>query len=174
MGSAENYSKEKLVIAVLSSDVRLENELDRVLERYFGPIDYKSEKIDFTFTSYYNVEMGTPIIRFFLSFENPVAPDHLAAIKKTTNEIEAKFSTQGKRVVNLDPGLLALSRFILASTKNSSHRIPLRDGIYAEIELMFERGSFRAVEWTYADFRSEPYIRILNEIREIYKKNMAE
>jgi len=169
---AADFTNEKLVIGVLVGDRGLEERLLSSLAASFGPIDHRSAVLDFTYTSYYDEEMGKPIVRFFVSFQNLVSPDRLASIKLATNALEKDFAVAGKRKINLDPGLLALSRFILASTKNSSHRVPLGGGIYAEIELMFEKGSFRPVEWTYSDYRSEAYIKILNEIREIYKRNL--
>ena len=74
--------------------------------------------------------------------------------------------------MNLDPGLLSLPRFVLATTKESAHRIPLEEGIYAEITLLYEKGSFRPLAWTYPDFRSEGYIVLLNEIRLRYKSQL--
>jgi hypothetical protein len=79
----------------------------------------------------------------------------------------------GLRPVNLDPGLLSLARFVLASTKPSAHRVPLASGIYAEIELLFERGSFRPVEWTYPDYRTREYLDILGHIRGLLKAQRA-
>ncbi len=62
--------------------------------------------------------------------------------------IEDAFREGGDRTLNLDPGLLSLSRFALATTKDGSHRIPLRDGIYAEVTLVYERGGFHPLPWT--------------------------
>jgi hypothetical protein len=59
---------------------------------------------------------------------------------------------------------------VLATTKESSHRVPLASGIWAEVTLLFEKGSFRPVEWTYPDYRSPGCIAILNSIRALYKE----
>src|SRR5208283_5270004 len=104
-----------------------------------------------------------------MSFQRLVNPSCLAGVKLQTNLIEDRFRDGGLRRVNLDPGLLALSRFSLATTKESAHRIPLADGIYGEITLLYSRGSFRALDWTYPDFRSPGYVAVLNEIRSLYK-----
>jgi len=37
---------------------------------------------------------------------------------------------------------------------------------------MFEKGSFRPVEWTYPDYRSAAYIGLLNDIRSLYKQQL--
>ena len=51
----------------------------------------------------------------------------------------------GGRRVNLDPGLLSLANLILATTKNRSHRIPLFDGIYAELTLLYAKKQFHRI-----------------------------
>jgi hypothetical protein len=83
--------------------------------------------------------------------------------------MEEEFRRPAQRPVNLDPGLLSPARFVLASTKPSAHRVPLSAGIYAEIELLYEQGRFRPVEWTYPDYCSEEYRGILEHIRELFK-----
>jgi hypothetical protein len=45
------------------------------------------------------------------------------------------------RPVNLDPGFIEPSKLILASTKNFSHRIYIGNKMYAEVTLMYEKGS---------------------------------
>ncbi len=172
MGGIVDFDREKLVVGVLYRDPDADEACRAALERVFGRIDYAGPPIAFAFTSYYDAELGTPITRRFLAFERLAAPDALAGIKIATNGIERELSAEGRRRCNLDPGLLSLSRFVLASTKPSSHRIPLARGIHAEIELMFEHGAFRPVEWTYADYRSPAYLETFREIREIYKRNL--
>ena len=162
------FLPEKFVLPVLISVPQLRTELESLLEDRFGPIDYSSPDMDFTYTHYYDREMGHPIRRFFLSFERLVDPGRLSTIKNETGAIEDHFRESGKRKINLDPGLVALSRFVLASRKEASHRICLSDGIYAEIALLFEGGEFRPVEWTYPDYQSAAYRQILKEIRSIY------
>ena len=82
--------------------------------------------------------------------------------------MEALFSENQDRKINLDPGLLDLNRLVLATTKHAGHRIPLAEGIYAEITLHYRRGRFEPLPWTYPDYRSEEYQRILLELREIF------
>jgi hypothetical protein len=172
MGEISDFTPEKLVIGLLAGPGAPREECLRALEGLFGPRDYLSPPIDFTFTAYYDEELGRPITRLFMAFRDHVPPDSLADIKIATNVLEQEFADRGKRRINLDPGTLSLSRFVLASTKPSSHRIPLAKGIHAEVELMFEHGVFRPVEWTYADYRSPRYLAVLGEIREIYRENL--
>ena len=173
MGEIEAFTEEKLVIGVLVSRKGLLNPLKEKLVEEFGVIDYESPIFLFDFSHYYDREMGTPIYRLFYSFRDLVDTSLLWRIKVITNKIEEEFVVDGGRKINLDPGLMALSRFVLASTKENSHRIPLNNGIYAEITLMFERGSFRPVEWTYPDYKSDRYIEILGKIRGIYKRQIG-
>lgn len=172
MAAAAGFKPEKLVVGVLASRPGGDAEVVSALMEGWGPADSVSRAIPFDFTRYYDREMGSPIRRFFVSFERLVDPSELARIKCQTNAIEDRFREGGARRVNLDPGLLCLSRFVLATTKESSHRIALASGIWAEVTLMFEKGSFRPVEWTYPDYRSAAYIGLLNDIRSLYKQQL--
>ena len=172
MGIVHSFTEEKLIIGILIHDLSFMDDVVKAVIKTFGETDYIGDPFFFTFSDYYCPEMGSPIYRFFLSLKRLYSPDELSDIKIKTNHIENNFSLSGKRRVNLDPGIMALSRFVLASTKESSHRIPLKYGIYGEITLMFEKGSFRPVEWTYPDYRSGQYLAILNRIREIYREQL--
>ena len=169
MGEATQFLPEKLVMAILISRLEREQELLEILDRTWGQPDLCSPSMPFTYTDYYDTEMGPGIQRFFVSFRRLVDPSLAADIKLQTNRIEERFREGDARKVNIDPGLLCLSRFVLVTTKESAHRIPLSGGIYAEVTLLFHKGSYRPLEWTYPDFRSPEYLRILNEIRGLYK-----
>ncbi len=172
MGDPKQFVKEKLIIGVLIFDRNRFEELNSRLSQEFGPVDYTSPFQEFTYTDYYAEEMGTPLYRCFLSFKKLVSPDVFADIKLLTNRIEDEFRNRGNRTVNLDPGLLALSRFSLATTKDNAHRIPLFKGIYAEITLLYSNKAFHPLPWTYPDYRSESYTAVLCEIRELYRKQL--
>jgi len=169
LGEATQFLPEKLVMAILISRREREEELLETLERTWGQPDLCSSTIPFTYTNYYDAEMGQGIQRFFVSFRRLVDPSLIAEIKLQTNQIEEQFREEDARKVNIDPGLLCLSRFILVTTKESAHRIPLSGGIYAEVTLLFHKGSFHPLEWTYPDYRSSEYLRILNDIRSLYR-----
>jgi hypothetical protein len=169
MGTAGVFNREKLVIAILISAAGRRDELVSRLSDRWGPVDFASEPFTFNFTHYYDAEMGPPIYRLFISFERLVDPASLARTKLETNAIEDLFRETGSRKVNLDPGLLSLPRFVLATTKENAHRVPLADGIYAEITLLYGKGCFQPLPWTYPDYRSEPTLSILNTIRSRYK-----
>jgi hypothetical protein len=162
MGKNKEFGREILIIGLLSV-LEHPEDTDRLLttlSQYFGPIRTHTPRQLFQWTDYYNNEMGLPIWRSYIEFENLIDPSLLATIKLTTNEIEKRFSEEGRRRVNLDPGLLAPGRFVLATTKDRAHRLVLKDGIYAELTLIFEKKAFHALPWTYPDWASEP-VRLL-------------
>jgi len=173
MGETAAYTPYKLVLPTLLSvgvdpdDVALE------MRGAFGSVDRVGPVLPFPFTRYYEREMGSGLRRLFWSAETLVSPDSLARIKLTANDLEKRLARHGSRRVNLDPGLLCESRFVLASTKDSSHRIPVGSGIFAEVTLRFERGEFRPLEWTYPDYRSAEYREILRDIRTRYRAQLS-
>jgi hypothetical protein len=174
MGIPRPFAPAKLVVAVIASRPELRDAARERLQALFGAVDAESEPEPFTFTSYYDGEMGKPLSRWFLAFERLVVPDSLPAIKLATNALEAELAESGRRTFNLDPGLLTLARFSLATTKESAHRIPLRDGIYAELTLKYEKGGFRPLPWTYPDYRSARYLAVLERIRARLKEQLRE
>ncbi len=162
----------KLICGVLFDNAVDLDSVDKILVSKFGLIDHKSQQFKFTFTEYYNDEMGSNLSKQFYSFEKLVMPDSLADIKNETIEIETKFSHDGKRTVNLDPGYLEESKLVLASTKNFSHRIYLRDHIWAELTLRYIRGEFVANPWSYPDYCQDLAIEFLKSVRENYRNQL--
>jgi hypothetical protein len=122
--------------------------------------------------------MGPALQIQFLAFHNLVAPERLATIKRSTNELEAEFAHLGTcseaRPLNLDPGFLSLGKFLLATTKDQSHRVYLQDGIYAEVTLRFHDGAFEPWAWTYADYRQPAVLAFMKEARDFYRLRLRE
>ncbi len=140
-----------------------------VLRVQFGPIDFMSEALPFHFTSYYEAELGSNLIRRMISFQNLIAPELLPDIKLTTNSLEQRFTDErGNRTINIDPGYIALAHLILATGKGFAHRPYLRDGIYADLTLIFQAHTFRPLAWTFPDYRSAEMISLLNTLRTHY------
>lgn len=165
----KEYDDVMLFMGVLS--VRgFPDALKNELEAEFGPIDIITEPFPFDFTDYYVPEMGEGIERFFISFRNLVSPDTLASIKEKTNEIEKAWADDGKRRINLDPGLLSESSIILATTKNRAHRIAIGLSLYAELTLVYQNRHYVSFPWTYADYRSERVQNVLYNLRNRYKE----
>jgi hypothetical protein len=165
----------KLFIGILSSIPEILPEVDKFLMAELGPIDLRSQAYSFDQTHYYDAEMGCPIQRWFIGFANLISAQQLACIKLRTNELEAHIRASFTRVprpVNLDPGYIEQAKIILASTKNFYHRIPISEGIYAEVTMHFETGSWRAFPWTFPDFKSGQYVDFFSELRKIYRSQL--
>ena len=173
MATAREFQKCALVIGVLSALEDKREEIIKKLEKEFGPIEAASPVLDFPYTDYYDSEMGKRPVRYLLLFEDLVDPSDLADIKTKTNQIETTFAdADGNRRVNLDPGTLSLANFILATCKDRSHRIPLKDGIYGETTLIYQDHDFQVLPWTYADYRSDDIRAILRNFRDAYRKKL--
>ncbi len=172
MGAVSAFRPHILVIGVLSTCPEREDEVEEKLLQYFGPVDRRSERWDFTFTSYYTREMGEGIKRWFLTFSTLVDPETLPDIKILTNRLELEFAENNNRRINIDPGILSPGRLVLATTKDREHRIPLRDGIYGEVTLIYMQGGYAPLPWTYADFREEAYRKFFSEVRKARLKEL--
>jgi hypothetical protein len=168
MGSINKPQQVKLVCGFLYTNETLFQETFARLCRLFGKADFVSEPIDFSFTNYYEKEMGKNLTRRFVSFSKMISPKDLARIKVITNAIEDKHRDDKNRRINVDPGYITLAKLVLASTKDYCHRIYLDKGIFAEITLTFRGTSFQPWEWTYMDYRTPEYIKIFNHIRSLF------
>jgi hypothetical protein len=145
----------KLVVGLLSADRNLLAQAQSALAEGFGAVTAKSPEIPFTFTDYYEKEIGPNLIRQWVGFEGLVEPEQLVDFKLTTGQLEKRFrGPDNNRRVNLDPGVLTLHNLVLASTKGFAHRIYLREGIFAELELTFHSGKFEPLVWTYPDYKT--------------------
>lgn len=162
----------KIFVGLLTSRLSLIPQISKSLERTLGPIDYSSELVDFTFTRYYEAEMGSSLKKQFLSFERLASPEKLAGIKLFTNRLEDEWLEGERRLVNLDPGYLNEARLVLASTKDFAHRIYIGQGIYGEITLLFHPRGFEPLPWTYPDFRSEVLHEVFRTIRANYMQQI--
>jgi hypothetical protein len=146
------------------------------LEQAFGPIAQASTAFAFTETGYYQATMGPGLLKQLVAFQRLIAPEALASIKLQTNAMEERLARLERfpdvRPLNLDPGILTLGKFILATTKDQQHRIYLRDGIYAEVTLRYQGGSFEPWPWTYADYRRADVQAFLQLVRSAYKDQL--
>lgn len=170
MGAALDFEKEKLIIGfIYNTDENYEKAL-KIMTDKFGPVDFMTEEFSFTneFSSYYDEELGGEARRKILSFERLVDPTLQAEIKTFTNSVEADFSIDGNRKINLDPGFLSHGRLLLATTKKTGFRIPLKDGIYTELTLFYARGAWQKLPWTYRDYQSERVQNFLTQVRKKY------
>lgn len=146
--------------------------IEKELRDVLGPIEDRSATKPFLHSDYYQKEMGKNLSRYFLLFQPLASRGQLPEVKLQTNEIETRHARQGDRTVNIDPGYIALEHIVLATTKGFAHRLYLGKGIFGDLTLMFENGSFHGLPWTYPDYRSEEIIALCTSWRQHYKESL--
>ena len=162
----------KLVSSLFSPQEPLLGQVIRELQVSFGPVDWTSPPLCFDRTRYYEREMGWPLHRRFVSFRRLIRPEEIVQVKLMCNQTESKHSVAGKRQINIDPGYISLERLILATGKNYTHRIYLSKGIYADLTLVFRKGTFVTLQWTYRDYADPVVINYFNDVRARYKMQL--
>ena len=169
MGEIKPYEYEKLVVGIMYTDSLLyERAIERLCGVYAG-LDCVSEEYSFSgFSRFYDSEMNGEVMKRFVSFERTVDPSLLSEIKILTNDIEREFSCEGERRVNIDPCMLSHGKFVMATTKSASFRVPLSRGIYADLSLVYSRGGWVDFFWTYFDVKSDRVKSFLKRVRDIY------
>lgn len=162
----------KLVMSLLSSEREIIASVIGELTKIHGGADIVSSVFAFTFTDYYEREMGSGLLRRMVSFDTLISPEALPEIKVRTTEMEQKWAQDGRRVINIDPGYLALAHLILATGKGYTHRPYLRLGVYADLTLIYRDGDFSALPWTYPDYRTEEMRGFLRQVRAKYLEQL--
>ena len=74
MGEISQFTPHKLILGCLFSSSKNFEEVLRELCNEFGDIDFRSRDIPFTFTTYYEKEMGAELFRCFVSFKQLIDP----------------------------------------------------------------------------------------------------
>lgn len=178
MGDVHQPTPVNLICAVLAAREEWLDAATERLEAALGPMDLVSETWPWTFSSYYEAEMGAPLLRRICSLRELAAPDAIIEVKLRTNKIEKELAqslaggpapgAMPPRPVNVDPGYVALSKMVLATTKDYAHRLYLGRGIYAECTLRWRRGAFQPYEWTYPDYATDEYRAFFAQVRALY------
>jgi len=173
MGRIRKPLPGKLIVSAIYSSLGAMHDAVRDVEKKFSPVEFETDEIDFLHTKYYREEMGDNLKRKFFAFEKLVERDRLPEIKLFTNKIEEKFGEKVDdfvfRKVNLDPGILTPAGLVLASTKDFAHRIYLKEGIFAEVTLIYQKKRFQSLPWTYPDYAEPEVINFLKRARETMK-----
>jgi hypothetical protein len=166
-----------LVVAAFSRHAEALSWAAERLEAEYGPIGARSGAYAFTQTGYYEAAMGRDLQKQLWAFDRMVPLDRIASIKNRTNALEAELAGQKKfpeaRPLNIDPGLLTLGKFQLATTKDQAHRVYVGEGIYAENTLRFQEGAFEPWPWTYADYRLPQVRDFLVQMRADYQERLS-
>jgi hypothetical protein len=173
MGEVREPQPIKMFVGILTALPSALTQLRGPLEDQLGPVDCESQLLEFAYTDYYEPEMGPGLKRKFLGFGRLDNPDALVDLKLFTNRVEQTLAINGKRTVNIDPGYITVARVVLASTKDFAHRLYLGKGIHGEVTLIYRKKDFRALPWTYPDYRSEAYRQFFKELRKVYMAQLA-
>lgn len=169
MGKVKPFELEKLVVGIMYTNSSQYHQITKLLEDIFGDTDIISDEYVFSkFSTYYDKEMNGIVLKRFISFRNCLNPASLAKIKLQTNAIEDKLANGKDRIVNIDPCLLSHGKFIMATTKSASFRVPLQSGIYADLSLVYSRGQWEHFYWTYFDVKTDYIKQYLSEVRKRY------
>lgn len=168
----------KLFIALTYHDSNVYNTILEGLKEKFGSID-EAYHYDFSqFTDHYEDEIGKPLKKTIVTFDSLIAKDEFPELKIYSNQIEKKNADENeypiKRNINIDPGYLTEAKVVLMTTKNFSHRIYISKGIFGELALNFRGESFSKNSWTYPDYASTEIIEFFNDVRERYRKQLAD
>lgn len=178
MGIPSEPKAAKYFVGLLSSDIELLNSLEADLTAIFGAIDARSKTLPWNLSEFYAKEMGTGLLRRFVSFARLDSPGKLAEIKLKTQLLEEKHrrSVGGRkgRRVNIDPGYLEAGKVVLASTKNAAHRIYLKSGIYGETTLLYYNGLFQTCPHTYPDYLWTETLLFLTSLRSVYLDHLRQ
>jgi hypothetical protein len=163
------------------------------LETHWGEIARLGPALDFTESLYYTKTMWMPpettqpvVLRKQMAlFKEPYDPSELASDKLQSNRLEHVWTSElvgsehlggesEKRLINIDPGYLTMTKLVLASTKNREHRVYLRDGIYAEVTLAFRDQAWAPMPWTYADYQRPDVHEFLSMARKGFVESVAQ
>jgi len=162
----------KYLIAVLFRDEEYLLRAKDELAAKWGAIDFEGKNHPFNITDYYESEMGTPLFRRLLSFEQLYDPKLIVAMKLECNDIETALACEGRRRVNLDAGYLDHNKYLLASAKEAGQKVYLDEGIYADLSGRYKAGKYRPFEWSFPDFKDGRYDEELLEIRKLYMQQL--
>jgi hypothetical protein len=158
----------KYFIAVLFKEPGFLDTAKQEFVRRWGAIDFEGSDHVFDVTDYYVPEMGGPLFRRLLAFENLAEPTLLVDMKLACNDIETMLGTGGKRTVNCDAGYLDHNKVVLASAKEAGQKIYIDKGIYADLAGRYRDGKYRPFEWSFPDFKDGRYDAELLSIRRLY------
>ena len=109
MGAIRPAPAAKLICGILAVDEAARARAVELLNREFGHTELRSAVWPFTWTDYYEDEMGPELLRQFVAFSGRFAPETIVAVKIAANRMESGLAVErgrrsDRRPVNLDPG----------------------------------------------------------------------
>ncbi len=145
-------------------DLHTQEELLNLWSSHYGDFDLMVPDFN-PLIDYYAKEMTGELARFLVISQKPFPRSELLDGKLKSLEWENTFARDGKRMVNVDIGFLSLENFLLATTKNYSHRIFIGADIFADLTFEFKKSEFRPLPWTYPDYQDPAKIAFLMKSR---------
>ncbi len=137
--------------------------------KHWGPIEFSSERFDFSETSFYSKTMGDGLQKQLLAFTDLIQQDRVVESKHDSNAWEDEFKSlqdwEESRPINLDPGYITEAKLVLATTKDRDHRIYLRNGIFAEVTLFYQALRWQSSRWTYPDYKRDDFHEFFERCR---------
>ena len=159
----------KLIFGAIYSDPYWLEKAKEKLENQNRKIHHQSSEFTFDQTDYYAPEMGEGLKRRFLSVSGIYRLESSVEWKLGMVEIENQLRIDGKRRINLDPGFLDLHRVVLLSGKEGPQKIYMRDGVWADLVLLKDKGGYRDLAWTFPDLRNGRYNDFFLKVRSEFK-----
>lgn len=140
---------------------------DDILEPLFGKPLLKSNCFNFDHTDYYVKEMGKSLVKYFAGYGMIDYPDRLPLLKLNAVDLEDVYKVDGKRMLNADPGYVALEKVIAASTKNFTHRVYMKDNIFGDLQLFRRNKKFHSLPWTFHDYEKDFVVDFFDKLRTV-------
>jgi hypothetical protein len=152
--------------ALYRSDIHTSSSLSDLIQGTFGNFANLSPRFN-PLKDYYSKEMGESELlnRTIYCCLTPFPRDYLLSTKLLALEWERKSSQMECRTVNVDVGFLTLENFILATTKNFSHRVYLGHNIFADLTYQFTQGRLTPLPWCYPDYQDPEKIEFFTWCR---------
>lgn len=119
---------------------------------------------------YYSKEMGeeSALKRFFIVTTTSFPREFLLTAKLQAIEWEKSWSEGNLRQVNVDVGIITAESFILATTKNYSHRVFIGQKIFADLTYQYSGHCFQPLPWCYPDYQDQQKIDFLTWCRSFH------
>jgi len=155
---------------VLASSDLHPDEVEQSIRSVFGLSGPASDALPFSDSTYYHDEMGEGLTRRFFASDRGIPPDEMPAWKTRAREIEATWSRNGKRRLNVDPGYLDLFKVVLLSSKYGGGKVYIGNACYADVVLLYENGSWHSPPRTFPDFRDGRYLPYFQMLRERFRR----
>jgi len=145
----------KLFISIFYSSKWVYEHCIKDLIKEFGEVKKESFEYDFdVFTDYYEKEMGKGLRKKMIIFRKKIEEEDLAEIKQFIDQLEAEYSVDGKRKINIDPGFVS-DRVVLASCKGKDFKKDIGNGYFVHEVLRLEDGKVKEYWHTFRDYKNK-------------------